>query len=1182
MKKNYLLYLFIFSAQFIFGQLVFEQHNILDNSASLSDPYSVFSADIDSDGHMDVLSGAIGKIVWFKNIDGSGNFIAQDPISTSGDRIYSLLASDIDNDGDNDILSVASENVSWYENIDGKGTFSTRKVISSNISGGKSVYAADLDGDGDLDVLSASSYDNKIAWYENTDGQGMFGQQQVLSEVAYSAQSVYAADLDGDGDMDVLSASSNNDDLVWYENIDGMGAFGSQQIISINANSPYSVYAADLDGDGDMDVLSASSIDDKIAWYENLDGEGDFGAQQIITTLANGAKAVHVADLDQDGDLDVLSSSSNDDEIAWYENLDGEGDFGPQIIISTKADGAWSVFTADLDSDGDIDVLSASVYDNKLAWYKNTDGQGMFGVQNIITHPDGNLHNGFPADIDSDGDVDILFLSYHTDLIIWYENTDGKGTFGSKNIITDELENVYNVHLDDLDGDGDMDVIVGFTDNVSNLLVWFENLDGLGNFGTQQLISNSHYTRKLFTADLDGDNDMDLLSAAGNDKIVWYENTDGMGTFGSQQTISIDVNSPHSVYAADLDGDGDMDVLSTSPQDNKLAWYENTDGDGTFGPQLIITTEAQWAMSIYAADLDGDDDMDVLLTYNNNIVWYENTDGAGTFGQEKNISTNVNHSSISILANDLDGDGDLDVFYGYLGDSDLVWYENTDGQATFSPRLIQNEVEDTYLAYATDINGDGKMDIFTGNININDNKAFWYENLGLFPNKIIGTIRYDISGDDCSSSNIFGENMLISATNSSNTFSTFTKSDGSFELPANQEQFNVLISSELPAYYNSNPISHNFDFTGLTGTNTVLDFCLQPNQTVNDLVISVYPSIDDPKPGFDTTYKMVYKNIGTSQLSGDVVFEFDETKVQFLTASETVSSQTGNTITFNFTDLYPFETRTINLDFNVFPPPTTNIDEILVSKATINPISGDETEGNNVFDLKQVVVGSYDPNDIRVLEGDRILLEDTDKYLHYIIRFQNTGTASAINVRVESTLDNKLDWSTMQIESLSHDGRVEIFNENQVKFIFDNINLPDSTNDEPNSHGYIAYKIKLKDNVVLGDNFSAKADIFFDFNPPIVTNTVNTEIVSTLSVNEFGLDKFTIYPNPTKQNVTIKGKLAIQSIKIYDLQGRIISEAVYDDLNLTRQLHTNMLSRGIYFLEIQSGHRKQIQKLIKK
>ena len=147
--------------------------------------------------------------------------------------------------------------------------------------------------------------------------------------------------------------------------------FGSERVISTNADRARSVYAADVDGDGDIDVLSASFDNDKIAWYENTDGLGNFGAQQVITTNADYATSVYAADVDVDGDVDVLYASLLDNKIAWYENTDGLGTFGAQQVISTNANGAYSVHATDVDGDGDVDVLYASLLDNKIAWYPN-------------------------------------------------------------------------------------------------------------------------------------------------------------------------------------------------------------------------------------------------------------------------------------------------------------------------------------------------------------------------------------------------------------------------------------------------------------------------------------------------------------------------------------------------------------------------------------------------------------------------------------------------------------------------------------------------------------------------------------------------------------------------------------------------------------------------------------------
>jgi len=146
--------------------------------------------------------------------------------------------------------------------------------------------------------------------------------------------------------------------------------FGPQQVITTDAALAKMVFAADIDGDGAIDVLSASSSDDKIAWHKNTDGKGSFGTQNVIGLLDN-VGSVHAADLDGDTDMDIMGTSGSDDLVVWYENLDGQGSFGSQQIIANNANGAFFVIAADLDNDADIDVLSASQIDNKIAWYEN-------------------------------------------------------------------------------------------------------------------------------------------------------------------------------------------------------------------------------------------------------------------------------------------------------------------------------------------------------------------------------------------------------------------------------------------------------------------------------------------------------------------------------------------------------------------------------------------------------------------------------------------------------------------------------------------------------------------------------------------------------------------------------------------------------------------------------------------
>ncbi|OFY36131.1 MAG: hypothetical protein A2W91_04925 [Bacteroidetes bacterium GWF2_38_335] len=717
------------------AQPTFSEPNVIIESGTTDGARSVYSADIDGDSDLDVITASYNddKIAWYENIDGQGTFGVQKIITLSATGANSVCSVDIDGDGDFDVLSSSSmdNKITWYENTDGFGTFSTTHVICNTVNNPQSVFFADIDGDSDMDVLSASAGDDKIAWYENTDGAGTFGPQIIISTNANGATSVYSADIDLDGDMDVLSASVADNKIAWYENTNGTGTFGIQRVITTSAYTAYSVCCADIDGDGDLDVLSASATtyDNRVAWYENTDGAGSFGPQQIISVIAYGSNSVYYADIDNDDDIDVLSSSFWDKKIAWYENTDGAGTFGVQQIISENADGAYSVFCADIDNDGDIDVFSASSSDDKIAWYENTDSAGTFGPELMISAFVNGVNTVCSADIDGDGDMDVLSASHYDDKIAWYENLDGLGTFGPQKIISILVENAQDVCCADIDNDGDLDVLSASYDD--DMIAWYENTDGAGTFGPQQTITNLvNGAQSVYFADVDDDGDMDVLAAGYlSGKISWFENTDGTGVFGPQQVISSSVSGAYSVYCSDIDGDGDIDVLSASYWDDEIAWYENTDGTGTFGPQQVITSLAERAVDVYSADVDGDGDMDVLSasSYDSKIAWYQNTDGAGTFGSQNIISTNAVVAQ-SVLADDLDCDGDMDVISASMEDNKIAWYENTDGSGLFgSQNIISNDANGARSVYSADIDGDGDMDVLSASWT--DNKIAWYENI---------------------------------------------------------------------------------------------------------------------------------------------------------------------------------------------------------------------------------------------------------------------------------------------------------------------------------------------------------------------------------------------------------------------------------------------------------------------
>jgi uncharacterized repeat protein (TIGR01451 family) len=620
-------------------------------------------------------------------------------------------------------------------------------------------------------------------------------------------------------------------------------------------------------------------------------------------------------------------------------------------------------------------------------------------------------------------------------------------------------------------------------------------------------------------------------------------------------------------------------------------YYKNTNGLGAF--TLVTNLTFRSNMAVYPADIDGDGDKDIVAVSSlggggfDAVVWFENTTGLGNFNTKHPISTLSIHGE-SIHAADIDNDGDMDVITGggTTTEPQFAWYPNN-GNGTFGTRqIIQNllNLTDGECVTTSDIDNDGDLDIIT-TFNYSPNstigKASVFENLGLLGNTIQGRVVIDSDSNGCSGDDIKGSSLMVISDNGAHSFSTFTDQNGSYHVATTAGNFTTSITSQLPDYFVSNPASFAINFTGLNNPAAIGNFCVAPVGVANDLDITVYP-LNIPRPGFTSRYRVIYRNKGTISLNGTVNFEYNNMKIAFASASQNISAQTANSLAFDFTNLQLFETRTIDVNFTVFSPPVTNLNDLLFSMVTIHPVSGDNSQEDNSATLNQRVIGSYDPNDITCLEGNQVLIADGDEYLHYIIRFQNTGTANAINVRVENILDSKLDWTSMQLESLSHSGRVEINDGSEVKFIFDNIHLPASTIDEPRSHGFITYKVKPRSNVAVGDIVNNTADIFFDFNPAIVTNIAATQFVDVLSVAENDANKFTIYPNPTTGLLNIEGNKMIDKLTLIDINGRILKEFPFDTPTSVAQLDITDLTRGIYFLKISSDQVNVNMKIIKR
>jgi surface protein len=445
-------------------------------------------------------------------------------------------------------------------------------------------------------------------------------------------------------------------------------------------------------------------------------------------------------------------------------------------------------------------------------------------------------------------------------------------------------------------------------------------------------------------------------------------------------------------------------------------------------------------------------------------------------------------------------------------------------------------------------------------------------------NTLNGTILFDIDNNGCTSSDIVTEDIALLINDGTNEI-TIYNAIGLYNVKLPNGTFTItpVLDSNL---FISTPQSASVTLAS-TGVVTQ-DFCLTATSTVNDLEITILP-LEDARPGFDTNYKLIYKNKGNTRLSGSVNFTYQDDFMDFLTANPATTSSSVGMLSWVFIDLDPFETREIEFSMNLNTPtePTfpLNSNDLLDFNATINPTSNDDTPLDNVFDLQQVVVNSYDPNDKTCLQGETILPTMVGEYVQYRIRFENEGTASAITVRIVDYIDtNKFDIATLIPLSASHDYTTTITEGNKVEFQFDNINLPFTA---PASQGYVLFKIKTIDTLVLGDDFSNQAEIYFDFNFPIITNLETTQVAIPLSLNESNLFQASLFPNPAQNSVSVTSNLEFHQYTIYNTLGAAVSQQKLESPALSHDIPVNNLVSGLYFVEVKGDQSSFVVKMIK-
>ncbi len=346
------------------AQISFAKHEI----AAVTNPYDVFAVDLDQDNDMDFLTvgaGNGGEVRWWKN-GGNMNFSSSLIASGMGNP-RSVRAGDIDLDGDTDIIAAlyAADQISWWEN-DGNQVFQ-QHIIANQFDGAHTVELCDLDQDGDIDVLCCefdnSEASSEVAWWEN-DGQQNWT-KHVVSSRFQQATFVYGADMDNDGDNDLIACGELNGEVVWWEN-NGQQEW-TEFIIDDSFSMAHTILPRDFDKDGDLDILAHACMSSRQAWYENR-GSGEFIKHDMENL--GGAIWLEMGDFDLDGDQDLVGTGMTAPNLICYEN-NGRMELSGEWINGAIASG-FALNVGDLDGDYDLDIVAIGFNSNSLAWWENT------------------------------------------------------------------------------------------------------------------------------------------------------------------------------------------------------------------------------------------------------------------------------------------------------------------------------------------------------------------------------------------------------------------------------------------------------------------------------------------------------------------------------------------------------------------------------------------------------------------------------------------------------------------------------------------------------------------------------------------------------------------------------------------------------------------------------------------
>ncbi len=879
--------------------------------------------------------------------------------------------------------------------------------------------------------------------------------------------------------------------------------------------------------------------------------------------------ATAFGDYDNDGNVDLflVNYEINGQNQLYHNN--GDGTFSrvttgsPVTDIASSTSAVWG----DYDNDGDLDLyVSNNIGYNNFLYRNNGDGTFTSIQNDPIVNYNGYSHGAAWADYDNDGFLDMFVADFFPTRFNKLYHNNGDGTFEEVTtgpLVTDPSFSV-SCSWGDYDNDGDQDLFVANTNDENNFL--YRN-DG-GNFvkiTTGVVVNDGGKSTGASWADIDNDLDLDLFvaNAGGQNNFLYTNNGDGSFTKVTTGDIVNDGGNSHGSGFADIDNDGDIDLLVTNDAGENNFLYSNN-GDGTFTSiDNSITQDGGKSFGAAWADIDNDYDVDLFISNHDAEENFLYTNERGKCANKACLTfvgTNTNRSAygtkIKVLAT-IDGTPTWQMREitsltggGIGGQSDQRQLIGI-GDATQVDSIIV-EWNSGFVQRFGPTTSDSCMIILEEDAS-----------------KVCGKVFYDRNQNctqEAGEDGIPNTTLLVQPGNRQ----IFTDENGDYEINLAPGTYTIervngnVWAQNCPADNASltvNVIGIGNEFCGNDFADTAA--CQLPDLQVGLATTSL-------RVGFESLYAISCANKGSENAPNTVLSVDFGPHILPVSASLPWDTTTGNVYTWNLGTLNAGEEFTIFVEDTVLITATIG-DDITVTANLNGDLEDCNSADNAVIDINEAV-GAIDPNDILVSpEG----LIPNDQELTYRIRFQNVGNDLVNTVVLRDELPEELDMTTLVRGVASHAYRFEIQGERTLVWTFDNINLPDSTTNEPESHGFATFRIKLKEGLPDGTEIPNTALIFFDNSDPIQTNTVVNTIGEPGTIKPGDL---AIFPNPMssyanirivpRQETNIPEEL--QRIGVYSITGQLmLSRESLSGRQLT--INRGQLEAGYYIVRAVSN-----------